>query len=40
GIVVSATGRINDGVVPILAVFILGGLLLLFVPDDKSRQNK
>lgn len=40
GIVVSATGRINDGVVPILAVFILGGLLLLFVPDDKIMQNK
>lgn len=36
GVVVTLTGDVHLGVLPILVTFIIGGALLLIVPDDKK----
>lgn len=36
GLVVSLTGVVNYGVLPVAAMFVIGAVLMLFVPDDKK----
>ncbi|MDL2217244.1 MFS transporter [Christensenellaceae bacterium OttesenSCG-928-M15] len=40
GIVVTATGNVHLGVIPIMVSFAVGFILLLFVPDDKKLAKK
>ena len=37
--VITLTNNINLGVVSILLTFIIGGTLMLFVPDDKNLEQ-
>ncbi len=36
GVVMSLTGRVNDGVIPVAITFIIGAALLFFVREDKA----
>ena len=41
GVVVSTTGRINDGVIPVAITFLIGAALLFFVPEvhEKAQED-
>jgi len=38
GLVIKLTGVVNYGVLPVAALFVIGFVLLLFVPDDKKHK--
>ncbi len=40
GVVVSTTGRINDGVIPVAITFLIGAALLFFVPEVQEKAQK